>query len=474
MNITLKRHYPLLILFVGVVLFFVLVFGDTRIIAYTTGTNDVAQVAGVNYDNNVDLFDDTVIHEIAIIMNPADYDTMIQTYVETEAKDFFSADIVIDGVRINNVGIRLKGNSTLDSIFGGGEQGNGGPPMGEGDDQQTPPEFDDNRPPPPGGAPPGGGEIPLETRETPYLIKFDQYEPGQRYQGYAEIAIRVRGHLEEDAAQLSSLLSRALFASAGLPVSQMAYAGVSLNGEDANLYVIAEHVDELYTQKHFSDSDGVLYKAQPQGNFQYHGQDPTEYATLFEQKTRVNDEDFAPLIDFIHFVNKAADEEFERDLGKYLDIDSFAVYLAINNLVVNMDSLGGNGNNYYLYYNLDSEQFTVLVWDMNESLGQFWFSSTPNYELDPYYESDHPWNHPLKARFLENAQFRALYEETYQNLFEKIYSQDIVSARIDQLSALFEPENAQRNLLAQATYDQSVAHANQFLSQRKAFLLSLF
>ena len=217
----------------------------------------------------------------------------------------------------------------------------------------------------------------------------------------------------------------------------------------------------------------MLYKAQPRGNFQYHGQDPTEYATLFEQKTLVNDEDLAPLIDFIRFVNKAADEKFERDLGKYLDVDSFAVYLAINNLVVNMDSLGGNGNNYYLYYNLNSQQFTVLVWDMNESLGQFWFSSTPNYELDPYYESDHPWNHPLKARFLENAQFRLLYEETYKSLFEKIYSQDIVSARIDQLSTLFGQENAQRNLLDQATYDKSVAYANQFLSQRKAFLLSL-
>ena len=481
MNIKFKRHYPLLVLFVGFVLLFVLVFGDTRIIAYTTGTTDMAQVAGVNYDNSVDLFDDTVIHEIAIIMNPADYDTMIETYVETEKKDFFSADIVIDGVRINDVGIRLKGNSTLANLFGRGGPGNGEPPAGEESNQPPPPPpgFDGNRPPPPGfggQTPPdfeGDMPIPLETREIPFLIKFDEYELGQRYQGYAEIALRVRGHLEEDAALLSELLTCYLYDSVDLPVPQVAYAGISINGEAASLYVIAEHVDELYTEKHFPDSDGVLYKAQPQGNFHYHGQDPTGYATSFEQKTKVNDEDFAPLIDFIRFVNQATDEEFERDLPQYLDIDSFVTYLAINNLVVNMDSLGGNGNNYYLHYNLDSGQFTVLVWDMNESLGQFWFSSMPNYELDPYYESALPWNHPLKARFLENAQFRALYEETYKNLFEKIYSRDLVSDRIDQLSTLFGQENAQRNLFDQTTYDKSVAHANEFLSQRKAFLLAL-
>lgn len=57
MNIKFKRHYPLLILLVGFVLLFVLVFGDTRIIAYTTGTTDMAQVAEVNYDNSVDLFE---------------------------------------------------------------------------------------------------------------------------------------------------------------------------------------------------------------------------------------------------------------------------------------------------------------------------------------------------------------------------------------------------------------------------------
>jgi len=527
MSIKLKRHYRLLILFVGLILFFVLAFGETRIIAYTTGTNDVAQIAGVNYDNSIDLFDDTVIHEITIVMSPADYDTMIETYVETGEKDFFSADIIIDDVRVNNVGIRLKGNSTLFSLRPPGFEGNmplppgfdrempfdpdNLPPGFDGkmpfDPDNLPPGFDGKMPFDPDNLPPGfDGKIPFDldnlppgfeipsffnNQELPFLIKFDEYELGQRYQDYAEIALRVRGHSGDDAL-LSELLTCYLYRSAGQRAPQAAYAGISMNGETASLYVVAEHIDELYVEKHFPGSDGVLYKAQLGGNFYYRGQDPTEYTQGFEQKTNVNDEDFAPLIEFIRFVNEATDEEFERDLSQYLDVDSFATYLALNNLVVNMDSLGGNGNNYYLYYNPDSEQFTVLVWDMNESFGQFWFSNDPNYALDPSYKNvqsnrqnstndfapnlglgSFHWNHLLKRRCLENAQFRALYEETYQALFEKIYGQDLISAKIDQLSALFGRENEQRNLFDQATYDKGIARSNEFVSQRETFLLSL-
>jgi spore coat protein CotH len=517
MSITFKRHYALLVLFAGVVLFFVLVFGDTRIIAYTTGNSDVAQIAVVNYDNGVDLFDDTMIHEIAIVMSPADYDTMIETYVETGEKDYFSADIIIDGVRVNNVGIRLKGNSTLFSLRPPGFEGNiplppgfdpdNLPPGFDGkmpfDPHNLPPGFDGQMPFDPDNLPPGfDGQMPfdlenlppgfeissfLKPQELPFLIKFDEYELGQRYQGYAEIALRVRGHSGDDAL-LSELLTCYLYDSAGQPAPQAAYAGISVNGEAASLYVVAEHIDELYVEKRFPGSDGVLYKAQLGGNFNYRGQDPTEYAQGFEQKTNVNDEDFAPLIEFIRFVNQATDEEFEQDLGKYLDVDSFATYLAINNLLVNMDSLGGNGNNYYLYYDLDSEQFTILVWDMNESFGQFWQSRDPNHTLDPFYgsvrqkDSDDffadlgikfQWNHPLKERFLASAPFRVLYKETYQSLFEAIYGEGLISVKIEQLSALFGQENASRDLFDQETYDAGVAHTNEFVSRREAFLLSL-
>jgi len=79
----------------------------------------------------------------------------------------------------------------------------------------------------------------------------------------------------------------------------------------------------------------------------------------------------------------------------------------------------------------------------------------------------------IRVRFLENAQIRALYEEEFKSLHKEIYDGDLISAKIDQLSTLVGQENEQRNLLDQATYDEGVAHTNEFVSQRNAFLLSL-
>ena len=80
----------------------------------------------------------------------------------------------------------------------------------------------------------------------------------------------------------------------------------------------------------------------------------------------------AALIEFIRFINNSDDSTFARELPNLLNIDSFATYLAINNLLVNVDSLvAGNGNNFYLYFNQANEKMTLLYWDGNESLGTF-------------------------------------------------------------------------------------------------------
>ena len=59
-------------------------------------------------------------------MDDDDYDEMLATYQQTRLKEYFKADVIIDGVRINDVGIRLKGNASLQTALGGGMGGGGG------------------------------------------------------------------------------------------------------------------------------------------------------------------------------------------------------------------------------------------------------------------------------------------------------------------------------------------------------------
>lgn len=518
MSITLKRHYRLLLALVLVVVLLITLLPNTRIVAYSVAGNEVPPEYAIHYDNDVDLFDDTVVHEIVVLISEQDQEKMITTYQETGEKDYFSADVIIDSVRINNVGIRLKGNASLRSLGGmrgGGRFGEGGPGFGGGrprqDDLPAPPADGEENTFAPGRRPMGGGAAPTgggsETK-VPYLIKFDEYVKGQRYQGYAKIALRTYG-TSYDAAQLQEPVSNYILNSAGVPAAETAYISLQFNDDEPQLYTIAEEPDQVYIDRILPDSDGVLYKVQQVGNsFSHLGEDPTFYDRVFSQETAVNDADLAPLIEFIRFVTESTDEEFARDLPQWLDVDAFAAYLAVNNLLVNNDSLAGMGNNYYLYYDDNEERFTILAWDTNESLGKMSMGGGANLDLywqavgsmfgrgfdaaqPPAEEEAAPaetqpdagnrnprgfggpmgrGNHLLMERFLDTPEFLALYEAKLQTLYEQIFVDDLLTPKIEEYAALVTAYNQGHSLVDQAAYDAAVQSVLDFVAQRYEFL----
>ena len=48
-----------------------------------------------------------------------------------------------------------------------------------------------------------------------------------------------------------------------------------------------------------------------------------------------------------------------------MDVDSFARYAATMNLLVNGDDMAGPGQNYYLWYDLETKKISVVSWDLN-------------------------------------------------------------------------------------------------------------
>lgn len=74
-----------------------------------------------------------------------------------------------------------------------------------------------------------------------------------------------------------------------------------------------------------------------------------------------------PLITFLDFINNSTDEEYSKKLSEYLDVDAFASYLAMQDLVSNSDDIDGPGNNAYLYYDKKTKRMTVVAWDQNLS-----------------------------------------------------------------------------------------------------------
>ncbi len=326
MKLRMKRYYPIILVLILITTLLSVLMGNQRVIAYTftsenetTATADIISDSAYTITNTIALFDDSQVHSIQIMMEEEDYALMQTTYQETGEKDYFHADIIIDGVQVNNVGIRLKGNASLRSALGGmGEMGGKGRNPGAGNGA-VPPENGIERPvrPEMGGgiAPPAAGEIPDAALpgmkagdgqvsvnvKIPYLISFDKFEDGQTYQGYSSIAIRNYG-TKYDETMLAEPLTNDVFQFMGLPATETVFTGVAVNDGTERLYVISEILDEAYLEEYFPGTSGVLYKAEIGASLTYAGDDPSNYSNSFTQETRENDADMAPLIEFMKFL----------------------------------------------------------------------------------------------------------------------------------------------------------------------------
>jgi spore coat protein CotH len=383
----------------------------------------------------------------------------------------------VDGVNIRDVGIRLKGHASLMAQVcvewpGGQRPEPPQPPAGQAA-RHARPEPPQDAAIPTGCKMPGvvdNGRAPAEVEQLPLLIRFDEYISGQTYQGYTAIAIRTGG-VADDAAMLQEPVTNFVYRRVGQPAPLTAYTGLRFNEGAETLYVVSEVIDEAYLVRNFGETRGVLYKASLGANvLTYKGANPSAYDTSFSQETRVGEADLAPLIEFSRFLNEWDEAAFASDLPRYLDTDSFATYLAINTLLVNLDSLvSGNGNNFYLYYNEADQRMSLLFWDGNESLGAFSPAQAASMplSLDARNEASQSI---LITRFLAQPAFRALYEAKLQSVYAQTFGSGEIMAQAERYTGLVSGANLERNVAGSSDYEAAAQKVRDFLSQRSNFL----
>lgn len=82
--------------------------------ATTGSTTSTAATSAAIADSA--LWDTAEVHSISIDYDQDAYDAMIQAYVDSDAKEWIEATVTIDGVTYENLGLKLKGNSSLRSL----------------------------------------------------------------------------------------------------------------------------------------------------------------------------------------------------------------------------------------------------------------------------------------------------------------------------------------------------------------------
>ncbi|WP_062356568.1 CotH kinase family protein [Herbidospora yilanensis] len=467
------------------------VFGTGTIRPYVTSTASASGATVItDLKGSAELFDPSKPHEVKLTFTDAAYEDMLTEYFKSGEKNYVEADLVIDGTTIPSVGVRLKGNSTLGSLTwnGEGRQGGRGP---EGGFQ--PPEGFER---PAGGEVPGGGfagtggmSLKAEEPENlPWLISFDEFVEGRRYQGHSQIAVRPTSM--GSSTLLKESLAISMVDASGEPSQGYAYSAFSVNGRSSGPRLLVEYLDEGYAEEL---GDGVLYKSLATSSFTYKGEDQTSYTADFKQINAKGEQDLQPVIDLVRWVEQSSDEEFAEGLAAKLDVESFARYLALQNMLLNFDDMSGPGRNYYLWYDLTTKKFKVITWDLNlafsgdatagpndaMSMGGFGRMRQGNQRTaDQTGEQDAAagravpsggqnqapdqagqpdgqgapadqarrrpggggmrMGHTLKDRFLKTPAFKKIYEEQYQKLYQDLLSSGKAATLLDRAVASYQ------------------------------------
>lgn len=474
------RHYwKLLVVCAAFLVICAVVFSTVRVTPLVTSAsdNDADQVTQ-DIAGTTDLFDATAAHQITLSFRDSDYQRLLDEFWQDGEKSFLEADLTIDGTRVPSVGIRLKGNSTLSGLTRNGQARAGGFGPGRAQGGQAP-QGDGNGPAggfpggglpggvqggaaPGGGGPPGGfarASLKAEEPETlPWLIRFDEFVDGRRYQGHRDIAVRVAG-MGGGTTVLNEAVSLNVLAAAGQTTQRYAYTSFTVNDRPTTARLIVEHPDDDFAGT--LGSSGVLYKSLATSQFTDQGDDPTDYADDFKQITKKGSQDLQLVIDLIKWVNASSDGDFDKHLADHVDVKAFARYLAVQNLLLNFDDMAGPGRNYYLWYDLKTKRFTIVGWDYNLAFsgsatqgphdnttmgGRFpGNGGVPPQDFQPPAGMQLPdgmqppdgntaagpggpggfggmGGNKLKERFLASAAFKTVYEDAYRDLYHKIYA----------------------------------------------------
>ena len=269
-----------------------------------------------------DLWGAAALHEIDLRIADAELEAALDAYLADGEKIWVEAAVTIDGVSFDRVGLKLKGNSSLREITAD-----------------------------------------TDPATIPWRIRLDKFVEGQSLDGETDLVVRGNS----SSTSLNEAVALTLLDAAGLASQSAMSAAFSVNGGQAQLRLIIQNPDEAWTASRLGEGT-LLYKSEAEGSWDYVGDDPADYAASFDQEA--GEEDLAPLIEFLEFVNESDDETFAAELDEHLDVEAFARYLAYQDLVENMDDIDGPGNNSYLAYDPTTARMTVVNWDLNLAFGQ--------------------------------------------------------------------------------------------------------
>ena len=246
------------------------------------------------WDNIV--FPQDQVVNVEIFINDDDFKDLCEN---ADDKSFYPCTIIYNGVKLNNTGIRTKGNTSLKKVL----NNNG-------------------------------------TRFS-FKVGFNHYVD-QTLFGLESINLN---NIFKDPSYMRDKLSYEMCDYLGLASPKTSYCNIYINGELHGLYLALQSVDDVFINTNFPDNNGDLYQPNRGGgsDLVYIDDDISSYAGL-ELKTNEDSSDGKDLINMLKTLDSG------DNLESVLNTDDLLKYFAVCTAAVSLDSYaGGMYHNYYLY-----------------------------------------------------------------------------------------------------------------------------
>lgn len=277
--------------------------------------------------------------------------------------------------------------------------------------------------------------------KKPFKVDFNRFISGQAYDLLKKLNFN-NGFKDPTFAREKVFLD--LCEDAGVLAPRATYAEVRYNGEAWGFYTVVEQIDDQFLDRSIGDDEGMLFKAgsnfgpgSDEPSLVYEGPDASDYGDAYELKMNESD-DWSDFIGFIEFINTASDEQFENELGDHLDLQAYLRSAALDNLFANLDSYTLSARNYYLYQNTTLGRWQWIKWDCNETFGSYAFGVPGNMtELDVEFDGGN-YDRPLLERILANENLKNAYLAEMCELRELYFNSEYLDPRLDAIQALIQ------------------------------------
>ncbi|MEO9893898.1 CotH kinase family protein [Aurantibacter sp.] len=405
------------------------------------------------HSNDVDpdfeeVFEDNAVKRIDIVITEDRWQSMLDdmtslygtfgrggggTSFSDEDPIFVPAEVYYDDKEWYRVGVRFKGNSSLQSSWQSG------------------------------------------ILKLSFKLDFDEFEDdypqikNQRFYGFKKLSLK---NNYNDKSMLREKVAADVFKNAGLAVSHTAFYTLYVDYGDGpqyfGVYTMVEEVDDTVLEDQFGDEDGNLYK--PDG-------DAASFATgtydedEFVKKNNEDEADFTDveaLFDILNDGSRTTDAATWRtNLEAVFDTDVFLNYLAVNTVIQNWDTYGRMTHNYFLYNNPDNDKLTWIPWDNNEALQNG--NQGGSLELDFSDLTAAQW--PLISYLYEDPVYKEIYDGYVQDVAEGPFNVSTMQALYSSYSSLVEPyaiieESGYTFLNNSSDFQAAISELNSHVSQR--------